>query len=1040
METADTQPSDTPDVPADKPKTRPAYEVGQEIRFAVVMYGGVSLAIYMNGIAQELLRLVQATAAKTSTSGAEEARLADEDLQDSAVVYRKIAMRLSRQSPTGESSSQTIRTRFVVDTISGTSAGGINGVFLAKALANDQSIDELQRLWIEEGDIEKLVNDEESLNGTDLKQREPLSLLSGDRMYVKLLQAFSGMDEAAKAGPDAGVPLVDGVNLYVTTTDIRGLVVPLRLEDEVVQERRYKHVFHFIDGRDALGGVRRDFASDQNGFLAYAARCTSSFPFAFEPMRLDVAESLAPTVKNKSGSLGVDAASYQRFFQDHVRASPKDPVGSYRTRSFGDGGYLDNKPFGYAIDALSLRADTLPSERRLIYVEPTPEHLTAESPGRRVDVIENVTAALFTLPTYETIREDLQRLLERNRMVDRIGRITADLEADVRAFGDKAKPLPTAEWRAQSLNDLIARFGVAYGAYHRLKVAAGTDELATLTTAAVGFDPDSDDFLAIRYLLGEWRLMTYAANPTAEHGATPLKTENEFLLQFGLGYRFRRLGFVRSKIDQLSCLDDEAEGLLEAAGVAPVTAADAPAFVAELLRLKKTFAAIFEGLTDARNLLRDPKRSPLTAAIESIKIGRPDLKEILSHQTDEGRRRAARKRLKVADPAVFQKAVNDAEGNLRTILDGAARAAATALADTKDMSSGERSARGAIRGYYEKFENFDFVTFPVRYSTEVGEIDSVGVIRISPDDVENKPKRLAGAGFAHFGGFLKREWRENDILLGRLHGAERLIHALLPGEEQRSVREALVDEAHSRILDAVVLPAARAVVTGTVIQSVGEQADKMTSAVRSASLPEVDRPALEAAIRSTLSPARLLSYFRTAYAFDPSLPAERTARTLSRAARVIGQMLDGLGRDYRTTRAPGVWLARVAGVFWELIEIAVPGSLKRILWEHWLAVIGCCGLLIVTTSLILRAFFATMYSGRILAIGLVILAAPSAFMTIIWLTADVLHGYGRIWRAAVLFAAVVVLVLAGWKGIELLESAMALGQGLAGQPNSGGAT
>ena len=33
----------------------------QEVRFAVVMYGGSSLAIYMNGVAQEMLHLVRAT-------------------------------------------------------------------------------------------------------------------------------------------------------------------------------------------------------------------------------------------------------------------------------------------------------------------------------------------------------------------------------------------------------------------------------------------------------------------------------------------------------------------------------------------------------------------------------------------------------------------------------------------------------------------------------------------------------------------------------------------------------------------------------------------------------------------------------------------------------------------------------------------------------------------------------------------------------------------------------------------------------------------
>jgi hypothetical protein len=40
----------------------PQAEYTQEVRFAIVMYGGVSLAIYINGIAQELLRLVRATA------------------------------------------------------------------------------------------------------------------------------------------------------------------------------------------------------------------------------------------------------------------------------------------------------------------------------------------------------------------------------------------------------------------------------------------------------------------------------------------------------------------------------------------------------------------------------------------------------------------------------------------------------------------------------------------------------------------------------------------------------------------------------------------------------------------------------------------------------------------------------------------------------------------------------------------------------------------------------------------------------------------
>jgi hypothetical protein len=37
-------------------------EFDREVRFAVVIYGGVSLAVYINGVVQELLRMVRSTA------------------------------------------------------------------------------------------------------------------------------------------------------------------------------------------------------------------------------------------------------------------------------------------------------------------------------------------------------------------------------------------------------------------------------------------------------------------------------------------------------------------------------------------------------------------------------------------------------------------------------------------------------------------------------------------------------------------------------------------------------------------------------------------------------------------------------------------------------------------------------------------------------------------------------------------------------------------------------------------------------------------
>ena len=129
----------------------------REVRYAVVMYGGVSLAIYINGVAQELFQLSLSTATSPGASG----EPLEPEPKGTAATYRMLARLLTlgpshlealeRQMPedkTGvdalgalvENLGGDIRVKFVVDTISGTSAGGINGVFLGKALACNQEL------------------------------------------------------------------------------------------------------------------------------------------------------------------------------------------------------------------------------------------------------------------------------------------------------------------------------------------------------------------------------------------------------------------------------------------------------------------------------------------------------------------------------------------------------------------------------------------------------------------------------------------------------------------------------------------------------------------------------------------------------------------------------------------------------------------------------------------------------------------------------------------------------------------------------------
>jgi hypothetical protein len=115
-----------------------------------------------------------------------------------------------------------------------------------------------------------------------------------------------------------------------------------------------------------------------------------------------------------------------------------------------------------------------------------------------------------------------------------------------------------------------------------------------------------------------------------------------------------------------------------------------------------------------------------------------------------------------------------------------------AAADTEACLDAE------ARRYFDRFELYDQLTFPVFYEASMGETEVCEVFRISPRDATGETRgKLAGATFFHFGAFLSRFWRENDLKWGRLDGAERIIRAVLPADSPDA--EMLVREARLAI-------------------------------------------------------------------------------------------------------------------------------------------------------------------------------------------------------------------------------------------------
>jgi patatin-related protein len=938
-----------------------AYNATNEVRFAVVIYGGVSLAIYINGVVQEMWRMVRATAPGPD---GEQPLLADGDLTGTEKVYRKIGQILNApgyDSPQAAFAAMKagekldISTRLVIDILSGTSAGGINAIFLAKALANNQSLQQLERVWVNEGDIDILLNDGGSVEDPLSRQKPPQSLLNSNRMYLKLLDAMDRMDDPQGSGkPPESVgkwksPLVETLDLFSTTTDIHGIDLPMELADGVVSERRHRNVFHFQYPSEAAHGS--DFSHRDNPFLAYAARCTSSFPFAFEPMALcDIFPIVRKRTLHRTAEYcKADTKEWQRFYKDYIKDEPDLP---FDKRPFGDGGYLDNKPFTYAVETIMTRHAELPVDRKLIYVEPNPDRMEARPVSEhRPDAVENSLAALISLPRYETIRQDLEKILQRNTELERVSRIISTIKE---TFNDPQFWDTMDRWSDMDTTAMAKAVGPQYAAYQRLKLSAVTDELSALVARAFEIDPKSGYGKAMRTLAGVWRERHYSG-----------VFENSFLMNFDVAYRVRRLRRVMARMNELS--------------TNPPARVDAVEYRKELRRISKQLREQYERIQELISKA-PPASELLPAAIAAAAPGHEEMHMVLEPPENiskypglaswagcrklghEGRNsRAAYVLDRMGGDDLLQAVAKSLEARFKPVLMSVAEKVEACLKDDEGLLPARRQARKTAREEYKRFEIYDSNVFPIQYGNDIGEGDTVDVIRISPDDARNlrdiaeaggNGSKLKGAYLGNFGAFLDQSWRKNDILWGRLDGVERIISALLPGADPDLVlvRKQLVDEAQ----EAIVLEMLSADRERRLQAAAGEE---LVSALKS---NRTLTPQQEAAIGTILNWRTQLKAYVSEVNTKPD--PHLTARSLARATTIVGEMLEEIGDKRELDRRPFRLVTRLGRVFWGFVEISTPRSLLEVLSAYWLQVLYLLAGILV--------FIGTFGQGDLLRVGL----------------------------------------------------------------------
>ena len=728
----------------------PAPGASGELRIALVCDGGVSLAIYEHGITRELENVVIASRAVEMIAAL------PVDKQDAAIneltrVQQAYVRLLQGNEASGAKRPKTV----VIDVIAGTSAGGINGVFLAKALSTNTSVKPLTTMWMERGDVIQLSRRSLAGIGRAIRTKidpgkakvSPWAPFNGARMSTWLAEALTGMDES-RAFARAGTSLLSAghdLDLFVTTTDLRGYdrMIPSK-GGSGDYDRQNRMVFHFSsavnDGQ---------FGPHNNGGLAFAARSTSSFPGAFPPSRLD---DFAGAVKERRSRI----SEFTRAHMDEYILTGHSP----EAVSFSDGGLLDNSPFDLMISAITAKSAQTEVDRRIVHLNPDPKAWeTPPYPTSPLSYIGGILKALHVRASQSLVGD----LLQIQAMTDELNRVDSLTTALAPNADDYLKTFTpdsnssiwaqAQEW-ALDFHDTYPteseREAWSTTAYDRLKVNAIAVMMASDLAAVLSYPSDSQQAECIRVLVDQW-----AGNVPGWQGDTLWKVVDPdppvpraLLKEADLPYQERRLRFMISRLNKKYG-----------------SYADA----AKIDAIKGALWRVLRRLLEARQ----------RAAVEAL-TGRDVLSGRLTgdpaaHPADDPAGDPAKYgENNSADVADLIRAYRQALGQY----DGVAE-----LIRELDRGTYDRALMEDVVRDFLWFPIWDAAIYPVVALTNLPQLSHIALDVFSPQRARmlndpndpNDSKKLQGTRFFNFGGFFRREWRENDYLWGRLDAVELIL-------------------------------------------------------------------------------------------------------------------------------------------------------------------------------------------------------------------------------------------------------------------------
>ncbi|MDH7637973.1 patatin-like protein [Sphingomonas oryzagri] len=717
----------------------------KELRLALVCYGGISLAVYMHGITKEIWHLARASRAYVA---------GDECETESEAVYRRLLECMAQEGD--------VHLRVLVDIIAGASAGGLNGIFLAQAISRGQTLEPLTKLWLENADVEQLVDPEakagnrfsklwatpiawawasrqsgleetvepaaraevRSKLGAFVRGRWFEPPFAGAGFTALILDALDAM----ATGPGGPPLLPDGqpLDLMVTVTDFHGHPERLKLHSpDEVMETEHRLTLGFTDrGLPDADGVRTIADPAE---LAFAARATASFPGAFPPFHV--------------GELDAVLAEREREWPGRddflARALPRHHAASHvESAALIDGSVLANAPFRPAVNALRNRPARREVDRRFVYIDPHPGKRSFRLSGGAAELpgfFQTIFGAMSDIPREQPIRDNLESIEARSQRIERMRSLTDAIRPEVEAavedalgstfFLDSPTPARLVSWRAKAHERATKGAGYAFASYGHLKLNSVSEELAILLHSLAGPAhrpslPAYRDAIA-GYVSEQGLRDMHALSANGASDAAVL-----FFRRHDLRFRIRRLRFLARRIEAM-----------EQAGEVPREAAQ----------------TMREGLFDALTPYLDRQSDDFF---------------------DEPSRAAARIAVEQTGAALDWVAQTRGLAALDDAADVRLATAFTALP--------KGDARRRMLLAYLGFPFYDIAILPLLQGEGLDEFDPVKVDRIAPEDARairsgGAEATLKGIQFNSFGAFFSRAYRENDYLWGRLHGADRLI-------------------------------------------------------------------------------------------------------------------------------------------------------------------------------------------------------------------------------------------------------------------------